>query len=216
MSHRTRIKICCISSLNEAKLATEAGADLVGLVGPMPSGPGTLTLDAATAIASPYPGEAEPILLTSSSTAEIIAKEAKRVGVTHVQVTRHIDPTEAKHLAALPLTYSQVIHVEDETALDLIDVYAPFCDMFLLDSGRPSQGTLGGTGQTHDWRISAEFVRCASKPTYLAGGLTPDNVSEAIKTVRPYGVDICSGVRRSGQLSKDLLDAFVQAIADIE
>lgn len=214
MNQRTRIKICCISSLEEANLATDARADILGLVGPMPSGPGTLTLEAAKAIAIGYSGNARPILLTSSSTADAIAEEAKQVGVSHVQVTRHIDSAEAQRLAELPLTYFQVVHIEGEAALDLIEIYEPSCDFFLLDSGRPSQGTLGGTGNTHDWSISTNFVRRASKPTFLAGGLRPDNVAEAIKIVRPFGVDICSGVRHGGVLNKDLLAAFVQAIED--
>ncbi len=97
------------------------------------------------------------------------------------------------------LTYFQVIHVEDETALDLVSRYGEACDAFLLDSGKPSAGRLGGTGAVHDWRISAEFVRRSPVPVYLAGGLNPDNVARAIAEVRPGGVDICSGVRRGGR-----------------
>ncbi len=193
-------------------MAANAGADLLGLVGPMPSGPGILSHDSAAEIAQSSPTQAKPILLTSSSTAEAINAEANRVGVSHVQVVRHIDPAEAGRLAETDLTYFQVIHVEDETALTHIDTYAPHCDAFLLDSGKPSQNTLGGTGDTHDWRISAEFVAQAPKPTYLAGGLTPDNIAEAIQRVRPHGVDICSGVRRDGQLDPALLSKFTQAV----
>ena len=212
MSARVRIKICCISSPEEARIASDAGADLLGLVGPMPSGPGILDHAAARDIAQSLTGTASPILLTSTQTADAIIADAARVGVSRVQVVRHIDAAEAQRLAASPLTYFQVIHVEDETALDLIEIYAPHCDRFLLDSGRPSQGTLGGTGNTHDWSISAEFVRRTPKPTFLAGGLTPQNAAEAIAAVRPYGLDICSGVRRGDTLNAALLSQFIEAV----
>lgn len=216
MKQRLQIKICCISSVEEADLASRNGAGLLGLVGPMPSGPGILDHAAARAISQEYSGNATPILLTSASTALAIAEDAKRVGVSHVQVVRHINAVEAKSLAALPITYFQVIHVEDESALDLIGQYAPYCDAFLLDSGRPSENALGGTGNTHDWSISSEFVRRSPVPTYLAGGLTPENVADAIRTVRPAGVDVCSGVRRDGSLDEGLLTAFMQAVCSTQ
>jgi len=210
-----RIKICCISSPAEAELAAAAGVDLLGLVGPMPSGPGILDHETAEEIARSAPTKAKPILLTSSQSAQEIIADARRVGVSHVQVVRHIEPDEAEKLAASSLTYFQVIHVEDESALDRIEVYAAHCDAFLLDSGKPSQNTLGGTGNTHDWRISEKFVARAPKPTFLAGGLNPDNVAKAIEQVRPDGVDICSGVRRDGQLDQNALSAYFRAIRSV-
>lgn len=193
-------------------MAAEAGADLLGLVGPMPSGPGVLTLDEARGIAATVSGDADPILLTSSSTAEGIAADADRVGVAAVQVVRHIPAAEAQALAGRGLTYVQVIHVEGPEALDLIDVYAPHCDAFLLDSGRPSEERLGGTGRRHDWAVSAEFCRRAPKPVFLAGGLNPENVGGAVSAVRPHGVDVCSGLRRDGRLDPALLQAYITAL----
>ncbi len=216
MARKTHIKICCISSLAEARLAAALGADMLGLVGPMPDGPGVLDHDTARTIAQGFAGPAAPILLTSSATADAIAADAARVGVSRVQVVRHIDRREADRLAALDLTYIQVIHVEDNRAPDRLADYAPYCDGFLLDSGRPSQNTLGGTGLTHDWRISAECVRRADKPVFLAGGLTPLNVADAIGAVRPDGIDICSGVRRGGMLDEGLLRSFMQAAASAD
>lgn len=212
MTERIRIKICCISTAKEAQLAEGAGADLLGLVGPMPSGPGVLDHDAAAEIAGTHRGVAAPVLLTSSETCDAITADAGKVGVGHVQIVRHIAPKEAEHLARAGLVYIQVIHVEDESALDLIAVYAPYCDFFLLDSGRPSRNALGGTGRTHDWSVSAEFVRRAPRPVFLAGGLSPDNIREAIETVRPFGVDICSGVRRAGKLDPALLQSYVSSV----
>lgn len=77
----------------------------------------------------------------------------------------------------------------------------PYVHAFLLDSGRPNLPTpeFGGTGRVHDWQISAEFVRRSPHPVFLAGGLTPANVREAIRRVKPFGVDLCSGVRTGGR-----------------
>ena len=92
-----------------------------------------------------------------------------------------------------------------------MQVYAPYVHAFLLDSGRPYQDVpeLGGTGRVHDWTVSANFVGKASKPTFLAGGLNADNIAEAIRKVRPYGLDICSGVRSDDKLSAEKLRAFI-------
>ena len=107
-----------------------------------------------------------------------------------------------------------MIHVEDETALSLIERYEPFVHAFPLDSGRPDAtiAELGGTGRAHDWKISSEIMRRCSKPVYLAGGLNPGNVGEAIAIVAPFGVDLCSGVRSNDSLDEDLLRQFTSRV----
>ncbi|MGF1446893.1 MAG: phosphoribosylanthranilate isomerase [Pikeienuella sp.] len=202
-----------MTSAAEAQLAAQAGADLVGLVGPMPSGPGTLTLTQAREIALAAPAWVDPVLLTSASAATAIEAQAAQAGAEMVQVVTHIAADEAARLTGTALTYIQVIHVEDAAALDLIPVYAPHVDAFLLDSGRPGLGELGGTGRLHDWEVSADFVRRAAPvPVFLAGGLTPENVVEAILKVRPFGVDVCSGLRPDGTLDGARLQRFVAAV----
>lgn len=210
---RTCVKICCISSSKEAATAASAGADLIGLVGPMPSGPGVLSLSECRNIAARAPASAEPVLLTSSDNAEAIADDVRRTGVRVVQIVRHVAPAVHNALAKdLPeVRRFQVIHVEGPESVDLIDHY-PIADAFLLDSGRPSASQLGGTGRTHDWSQSAEIVRRARVPVFLAGGLTPGNVTEALAQVRPFGVDICSGVRTDDHLDAAKLSAFMAAI----
>jgi phosphoribosylanthranilate isomerase len=207
-----KTKVCCISDAAEARMAAQEGADWLGLVGPMPSGPGVLSLEQAREIATSCHFSARPILLTSAQHADAILAEAAFVGVDAVQIVRHISCDEAAQLKASALHYVQVIHVGGREALALIDAYAPYCDAFLLDSGSPSREAFGGTGQTHDWSVSAECVRRADKPVFLAGGLNPDNVREAIREVRPYGVDICSGVRRHRKLAPALLYAFMEEV----
>jgi phosphoribosylanthranilate isomerase len=207
-----KIKICCILDAAEARIAAHNGADWFGLVGPMPSGPGVLSLEQAKDIAALHRGSARPILLTSAERAEAILDEVDFVGVDAVQVVRHIPAEQAAQLKASDLYYVQVIHVCGPETLELIDVYAPYCDAFLLDSGRPSSDAFGGTGQTHDWSVSAEFVRRADKPVFLAGGLNPGNVGTAVRAVRPYGVDICSGLRPDRKLDPALLSAFIEEV----
>lgn len=224
MAARTRVKICCIASAGEAALAAAAGADLLGLVGPMPTGPGPISENTAVEIAAAAPPWAAPVLLTARETADDIAGHAARVGVRAVQVVNHVAPeTHARLARAAPgLARIQVIHVEDRGALELIEAYQPHVTAFLLDSGRPSAGELGGTGRVHDWAVSAEFVRRSARPVFLAGGLTPVNAREAIRAVRPFGVDLCSGIRVGGKLDADRLAAFMEAVrgadreADIE
>jgi phosphoribosylanthranilate isomerase len=108
----------------------------------------------------------------------------------------------------------QVIHVEDDGAIDLIAAYEPYVHAFLLDSGRPNAPMveLGGTGRVHDWQISKRFVLNTTRPVFLAGGLHADNVAKAIDSVKPYGVDLCSGVRTNGALDVKKLVAFMRAL----
>jgi len=214
MAPRTRVKICCIASPEEAALAARAGADLLGLVGPMPTGPGSIGDAEAATIAAGTAPWATPVLLTAEESAEGIAEHAARVGVRAVQIVSHVAPDALAGLArsAPRLGRIQVVHVEDDGALDLIAAYAPHVTAFLLDSGRPSARELGGTGRVHDWRVSAEFVRRSPVPVFLAGGLTAANVGEAIGRVRPFGVDLCTGVRVNGALDPGKLGAFMEAV----
>ena len=213
---RTRIKICCISSQAEADLARSHGADVLGLVSDMPSGPGIIDDGLIQSIAENVAPRAETFLLTSRTSAEDIAAHVKACRPTSVQIVQHLDPREYETLRTLlpdtPLV--QVIHVEDAGAIELALSYDELADFLLLDSGRPnaSQVELGGTGRTHDWSVSAEIVRASRSPVFLAGGLKPENVREAVTRVRPYGVDLCSGVRRDNALQGDLLEAFVSEV----
>ncbi len=197
-------------------MAIDHGVHAIGLVGEMPSGPGVIDDDLAGEIAGQVPPGVETFLLTSRTTAADIADHVELCGTTTVQIVQHIEPAEVAALSErLPRTRRvQVIHVEDETALDLIEPYEPHVHAFLLDSGRPQAAVaeFGGTGRAHDWQISAEFVRRANKPVFLAGGLKPSNVAEAIATVRPFGVDLCSGIRTKKRLDLDLLRQFMEEV----
>ena len=214
-----------MASAVEARLAVALGADAVGLVGHMPSGPGVIGVAVAARIAKEVPVGTDTFLLTSATRAKEIAQDLAVCLASAVQIVRHIDPGEYPELinAAPQVRRIQVVHVEDEGALGLLARYEPFVDAFLLDSGKtfgPEQ-QFGGTGATHNWTISRRFVESTDIPVYLAGGLNSANVFEAITQVRPYGVDLCTGVRTDDQLDPAKLEAFMsevlragQALAD--
>ena len=196
-------------------MAIQLGADAIGLVSQMPSGPGIISENQVRDIAREVPPGVDSFLLTAKTRAEDIASQVRACGTTTVQIVNHINPSEYPQLTRLApaVRRVQVIHVENNQALDLLDAYSHHVHAFLLDSGRPSVDELGGTGRTHDWSVSAEFVARSSKPVFLAGGLNPANVAGAIRQVKPCGVDLCSGVRQRDRLDQALLAAFMQAVS---
>jgi phosphoribosylanthranilate isomerase len=217
---RTRIKVCCIASIEEARLAIAAGADALGLVGAIPSGTGSISESLIAEITAWAPPPISTFLLTSEVTAFGISAHVRATRPTTVQVVGHIDPREAAELAAREpvVRRVQVIHVQGPDALDLIPRYAPHVHAFLLDSGNPGATVpeLGGTGRVHEWAISAAFVKASPRPVFLAGGLNAGNAGEAIRVVRPFGLDLCSGVRTDGRLDPGKLNAFVEAVRTMD
>lgn len=213
---KTRVKICCISSIDEAELAIREGADAIGLVGQMPSGPGPIPDRKIAEIATQIPPGVSCFLLTAETTVSGIAEHLLRTGIATVQLVQPLSQAESMGLDRVLLSTRrvQVIHVEGPEVLSSIGKYEPYVHAFLLDSGRPLAETpeLGGTGRTHDWELSRKFVEKTRKPVFLAGGLTPENVQEAILTVRPFGVDVCSGVRTNGHLDPKKLNDFMAAV----
>lgn len=197
-------------------MAIKAGADAVGLVARMPSGPGPIPDAAIAEITAFVPPPVATFLLTSETTAVAISAHIRATNPSTVQIVSHIDPAESEKLAALEphVRRVQVIHIEGREALDLIPAYAPHIHAFLLDSGRPNAAVaeLGGTGRAHDWAVSAAFVQATEKPVFLAGGLSAANAADAIRQVRPYGLDLCSGVRTDGRLDPAKLAAFILAV----
>ena len=196
-------------------MAVAAGADAVGLVGWMPTGAGVIDDATAADIAAAVPPPTDSWLLTFEDSAAGIAAHVARCGTPTVQIVRHVAPAVHADLARIApaLRRVQVVHIEDEDSLALIDRYAGLAHAFLLDSGRPAAAQYGGTGRRHDWRLSAKFVRRSPLPVFLAGGLTPADAAEAIRTVRPFGLDVCSGLRPDGRtLDAGRLAAFVAAV----
>ena len=213
---KTQIKVCCIANAEEAQIALNQGINAVGLVGHMPSGPGVIGSDRAASIIAALPGGVDSFFLTSHELGRDIVEALGVIKASTVQIVRHIDPVEYLPIIEnLPnLRRIQVIHVENDSALGLIERYNEVADAFLLDSGK-TMGTnpqFGGTGKVHDWVISKQFVQSTDLPVYLAGGLSSENVFRAVTEVRPAGVDVCSGVRSNDTLDLEKLQAFVQKV----
>jgi phosphoribosylanthranilate isomerase len=213
----TRIKVCCIATLAEAQTAIALGADALGLVSAMPSGPGPIPESAIAEITPAVPPSVATFLLTSlQSTDEIIAQQ-RRCRTNTVQLCDRLgDGDHAVLREAMPgVSLVQVVHVSDAQAVDEARAVAPHVDAVLLDSGRPEAAVkeIGGTGRVHDWSISRRIVETAGVPVFLAGGLNPDNVGEAIRAAGPFAVDLCSGVRTGGALDAAKLARFVRAVA---
>ena len=211
-----KIKICCIKSPAEAQMAITAGANAIGLVSAMPSGPGVISELEISAISSVIPIEIDTFLLTSKQNVDDLVAQHKRCGTTAIQLCDSLPSRDLKKLKQrLPnVDLVQVLHITGPEVFDQACELEPFIDVFLLDSGNPAAElkSLGGTGCTHNWQVSQNICQAVKVPVYLAGGLNPDNVAEAIATVKPYGVDVCSGVRTNDRLDKDKLAAFIWAV----
>lgn len=217
--NRTRVKICCISSVDEAQLAIELGADALGLVGAMPSGPGVVADDLAAIIARHVPPPIATFMLTSETTTDGILAHHSRVLANTIQLVDAVPAmTYAQLRQMLPtVKLVQVIHVIDERSVsEALTAVANGASALLLDSGNPNLAVkeLGGTGRVHNWQISRAIVAQSPVPVFLAGGLNPANVRAAIEQVQPFGLDICSGVRTNGQLDADKLRAFMNQVRD--
>jgi len=212
----TKVKICCIASIAEAWMAIRHGASAVGLVSAMPSGPGVISEEKIAEIAAALPPAIGSCLLTSRQDASAIIAQQRRCGVNTIQICDRLEVGAYEQLReAMPgVSIVQVVHVIGEEALEDARRIAPYVDGILLDSGNPSlaRRELGGTGRTHNWAISRRIVEEVDVPFFLAGGLNADNVADAIRVVRPYAVDVCTGVRTHGKLDVVKLAAFFAAV----
>ncbi len=198
-------------------MALDHGASALGLVSWMPSGPGVIEEAAIARIASTVGDRADTFLLTSEQRVDAIVRQHGRCGTSTVQIVDRL-PNGAQALLRRELPgvrLVQVVHVTGEAAVEEALEVSENVDALLLDSGNPNLSTkeLGGTGRVHDWSLSRRIVEQAVVPVWLAGGLNPRNVDEAIRAVGPFGLDICSGLRVDGALDPGLLGSFMQPVS---
>ncbi len=193
-------------------MAIAAGASALGLVGPMPSGPGVITDDEIFAIAREVPPPIATFLLTSETSADQIIAHHARVQTNTIQIVDALEGRAYREIrAAIPnIKLVQVVHIVDERSVDEACEIAPMVDSILLDSGNPNLAVkeLGGTGRVHNWELSRKIVEDCGKPVFLAGGIRAENVREAYERVGPFGFDLCSGVRTEGRLDPKKLEEF--------
>jgi len=210
-----RVKICCISSVEEAALAVECGAAALGLVSHMPSGPGVISDRQIVEIAATVPPPIGTFLLTPKQNVSDIIAQHRFCRTTCIQICDHLTGgTHGELKEALPgISIVQVIHVVGPESVDEACAVAPHVDAILLDSGNQKLAVkeLGGTGKTHDWTLSRTIRESIDIPIFLAGGLTAENAAQAIQEVGPFGLDLCSGVRTNGKLDEAKLRHFFAA-----
>jgi len=211
-----RIKICCIASIAEAALAVEAGASALGLVSHMPSGPGVIRDEQIAEIAATVPPSIGTFLLTSRQNVDEIVAQQRFCGTNTIQICDHLTRGTHRELRqALPgISIVQVIHVTGPESVEEAEAVAPHVNAILLDSGNQKLAVkeLGGTGRRHDWTLSRKIRERIRVPLFLAGGLTPENVAQAIREVEPFGLDVCSGVRTAGKLDAEKLKRFIGGV----
>ena len=213
---KTFVKVCCISSVEEAYIAVSFGVSAIGLVGNMPSGPGVISDELIRIIAKSVPVNVNTFMLTSETTAEKIIEHHYRTLTNTIQIVDELkEGTYDDVRLYLPyVKLVQVIHVIDEKSIDEAVRISESVDALLLDSGNPNLKVkeLGGTGRVHNWSLSRKIVEQTNIPVYLAGGLNANNVQKAIEEVQPFGVDLCSGVRTNGKLDSKKLEQFLNKV----
>jgi phosphoribosylanthranilate isomerase len=202
----TRVKICGVTSSEDRDAVVAAGADAVGVIHGVPvDTPREVEEDTAQSLVAGVPPLVTSVLVTMPTTVQQAVTRVDAVEPDAVQVHDGLDPAELGALARR--VNQQIIAVVDAEADDIAD-YADHADALLVDS--VDDEGAGGTGETHDWGRTRELVASLDAPVILAGGLTPENVAEAVRTVEPFAVDTASGVEVSGGVKDhDAVRAFV-------
>jgi phosphoribosylanthranilate isomerase len=196
----SEVKICGTTSMMDVNNAIRAGADAIGVITHSRRHTRhTVDPHRAAWFVRSTPESVTSVLVPRSTNADEIIDMAERIQPDRVQLGESEDPvlTEALHGMKNRPSIAQVIHVSNETTPEVVDNFLGIADIIHLDTAgeRP-----GGNGVTHDWEISREITNRAhsfGKLVLLAGGLTGENVAEAIRTVRPDGVDVETGIKDS-------------------
>lgn len=210
------IQIAGVQNHEEAKLIADSGANYIGFPLRLEHHPEDISEEYAAEIVKQLPGSIHPVLITYAMQADEIIELAAKTGCGIVQMHGNISIPEIKKLKEkapeLLLIKSIIVgDAETEATIDFAKQFDHFVDAFITDSYDPDTGAKGATGKTHDWNISKGIVNAVEKPAILAGGLDPGNVEDAIRIVRPAGVDVHSGVENvDGYKDRALLEAFVR------
>ena len=213
---RTRVKICGITSLKDLFVAVEAGADAVGFIIDVLSSPRSLSVDEAKKLIKATPIFVETVAVTVFEGSSYIEEISKELNPSIIQVhgLNHLHKEARERL--LDTRLIGALQVKSSLEIDGITRATDAFDAVLLDSYVP--GKYGGSGATHDWELSKRVKEAIyPKPLILAGGLKPENVKEAICTVKPYAVDVSSGVEsRPGVKDRKKVFEFMKNVEEAE
>lgn len=213
-----RAKICGIRTEEDLKAAVESGADAVGfLLGQVHPSKDFILPGTAARLVRALPPWITPVIVTHLTEPDEILELSDRTGITTIQLHGGSSPSEVQRVRdGLPPAGKVIvtIHPDSETDFVIFKDYYSLADAFLIDSFDRATGRVGGTGKTNDWSLAAKFVGESPLPVILAGGLTPDNAAEAIRTVRPYGLDANSGLKNkeTGAVDPIRCKDFVAAV----
>lgn len=205
-----RVKICGTATFADLDCAVAAGADAVGfLMGITHVTQDAVTPETAAAMVATLPPFIVPVAVTHLTKPSDLIRIVELSRCTTLQIQDMVTPDDiAEVREVLPyLRIMKAVHVMDESAITTTKYFSDTADAILLDTRTADR--IGGTGITHDWNISAKIVKECSCPVILAGGLTPENVTEAIIRVRPYAVDVHTGVKKNGVRDAERTRAFV-------
>jgi phosphoribosylanthranilate isomerase len=196
VKYRMRVKICGIRSLDEAKGVIEAGADALGFHIELENSRCPVAAATASGIISKLPPFISSVVVTSETDPKKLLRIMKSTGATTLQLHKEVSP---ETLNAVKTSFFNTkiyvsVSVTDDESIAIAKSFENSADTVILDSVNKETGARGGTGKTHDWSISKKIVESTSLQVILAGGLNPGNVVDAIKAVRPYAVDVNSGV----------------------
>lgn len=208
------VKICGIKRLEDAQLAASTGANAIGLlVGQEHASSDFISPERAADITANLPITCASVMVTHlTDPKEIIAL----LHIVHPTMLQLHGDCSVEGIAqikdAFPSLYIiKAIHVTGAEAMRNAKAFAPYADALLLDTTNKETGQIGGTGKTHDWSISADIVEKIDCNVILAGGLNPENIQEAIRMVKPYGVDVNSGVKGDdGFKDSEKVEAFIR------
>jgi len=191
-----RVKICGIRSLDEAKEVIEAGADALGFHVELYHSRCPVAAATASGIISKLPPFISSVVVTSETDPKKLLLIMKSTGATTLQLHKEVSPETVNAVKSVFFNTKiyVAISVTSDESIAIAKNFENSADTVILDSVNKETGARGGTGKTHDWSISRKIVESTSLRVILAGGLNPGNVVDAIKAVRPYAVDVNSGV----------------------
>jgi len=203
-----RSKICGVTNEADLQAVAESGADAVGVITEVSvDTPREVAPDRAADLVAAAPPFLSTVLVSMPDTATRAVELAGAVAPDAIQLHGEFDDAAVRYVRRE--ARADVITAVDAADPDRVRGYDGVADAILLDS--TTEDGAGGTGETHDWHAARALVDDLATPVVLAGGLTPENVADAARTVEPYAVDVSSGVERSdGEKDHEAVESFVR------